>query len=132
MELSSQQLKYIAEWHDAFMDYVGRIISLADTMKMLENATDSDKHNLDLFKTILNCKDVYDVERDLSSSKVKNSTIDKIAKLDKDIVDFAVDHMSVSPLIQQFLKQVSYYHIEYNKQATKKQIKDLNIPFSEE
>ncbi len=99
-----------------FMNYVDKIILLADTMKLMDNSTDNDKRNIELFKSILHRKDVQEIERDLANAKIKNSTLDKIEKLDKNIVDFAVEQMSVSPTFQHILRQVSYYQIDYNKQ----------------
>ncbi len=125
--MTKDQHLYLESWHDCFVNYKNGIISLADTMKQMESATDADRYNLDLFKTILHRKDVQDVERDLANAIVKKSTLDKIEKLDKDIVDFAIEHMSVCSLFQHILKQVSYYQIEYNKQIAIMQLNDLNI-----
>ena len=131
MELSKQQ-QYIANWHDSFVGYIRQYEALIAALIVLPEATDEDKQILDRVKLMLNGKDAHDIESDLSNATVRKSTIDKIVKLDKDIVDFAVDHMSVSPVIQRFLKQVSYYHIEFSKQAAIKQLKALQMPLYEE
>ena len=127
--MTSFQRQYVANWYDAFVEYERKIISLADTMMLMDNVTDNDKRNLELFKTILHRKDVQDVKNDLANARIKKSTLDKIEKLDKDIVDFAIEHMSVSPLFQYILKQVSYYQIEYNKQIAIMQLNDLKFTY---
>ena len=130
--MTSIQRQYLANRYDAFVDYVGKIISLADTMMLMDNVTDNDKRNLELFKTIMHRKDVQDVKNDLANARIKKSTLDKTEKLDKDIVGFTVEHMSVSPLFQHILKQVSYYQIEYNKQIAIIQLNDLQIQIDED
>lgn len=125
--MTTIQRQFIANWYDAFVEYERKIISLADAMMLMDNVTDDDKRNLELFKTILHRKDVQDVKNDLANARIKKSTLDKIEKLDKDIVDFAIEHMSVCSLFQHILKQVSYYQIEYNKQTAIMQLNDLNI-----
>jgi len=130
--MTSSQKQFIVNWHNTFVDYVKKVISLTDTMKLLDKVTDNDKRNLELFKNILHCKDVQEIERDLANAKIKKSTLNKIEKLDKDIVDFVVEHMSVSPTFRHILKQVSYYQIEYNKQMAIMQLNDLQIPMCEE
>lgn len=130
--MTSTQQQYLVNWRDAFVNYVRRLVSLTDVMKSMDITTENDKKNLELFKTFLHSKDVQDVMQDLSNTKVKRSTLDKIEKLDKDIVDFAIEHMSVSQFSRQFLKQVSYCQIERTKQAEINQLNDLKIPISEE
>ena len=130
--MTSIQQQYIANWYDAFVEYERKIISLADAMMLMDNVTDNDKRNLELFKTILHRKDVLDVKNDLANARIKKSTLDKIEKLDKDIVDFAIEHISVSPSFQHILKQVSYYQIEYNKQTAIMQLNDLQIQMNED
>ena len=129
--MNSYQQQYITSWHDAFVDWVGKMVTLADTMRILEQATECDRRELEVFKAMMHRNDVQDVEKDLANATVKKSTLDKIEKLNKDIVDFALEHIAASPLILQFLRQVSYYQIEYYKQTAIIKLNNLQIPISD-
>ena len=48
---------------------------------------------------------------------VKQDTLDKIEKLNKNLVDMGVGHMTASPLAKEFLKKLSYYQIEQSSKV---------------
>ena len=129
--MNTVQKQYIAEWHDNFVNYTANICSFVDSMKLLPEATDPDKQAIELFKYLLHSKDVADVEKDLSDGIIKKSTLDKIEKLDKDMVNFAIEHISASPVFKDILKRISYHQIEFSKQVCAERLNELQIPFEE-
>lgn len=129
--MNTVQKQYIAEWHDSFVNYTASICSFVDSMKLLPEVTNSDKQAMDLFESLLHSKDVAEVEHDLSNGIIKKNTFDKIEKLNKDMVDFAVEHMSVSLVFKEVLKQISYHQIELNKELGIKKLDELQIPIKE-
>lgn len=122
------QQQYFEKWHDVFVAYVKNIVTIADTFKLMSNISDSDKQHIDTFKAILHSQDVKDIENDLAKGIVKRSTLDKIEKLNKDMIDYAIKHMSGTQFNLMFLKKISYCQIEYNKQAGISQLVALHIP----
>lgn len=127
----TQQL-YIANWHDSFVQYIQQIQSFIVALETLPEVTDEDKKAFCVIKMMLNGKDVQDVERDLAIGNIKKSTLDKLSKLDKDLVDEAIEHLSATPLWKLFLKELSHQRIERNKGAELMRLNDLQIPLIEE
>jgi hypothetical protein len=73
-------------------------------------------------------EDVQDVEQDLAEGIVRQSTLDKIEKIDKDFADILVDHIDNIPLRKQLLKQLLHMIVENNKAAATTRLNALNIP----
>ena len=94
-------------------------------------ATEEDKRGLDGIKQILNGKDAKDVERDLAAGVVKRSTLDKIEKLNKDLVDTCLKHIQMNPLVQEFWKQMAHIKIELDKAGEQERLAVLQIPVIE-
>ena len=94
------QQKYISEWHDNFVNYIRGLISLVVAIESNPSATDED-----------NQEDV----------------LDKKEKLDKNLVDMAIEHLSTDAVVKEFLKRLSYYQIEQNKHLAEVRLKDLQI-----
>lgn len=128
--MTPSQQQYISEWHDNFVNYIGGLLGCVETLMLLPKATDEDKRALDQIKLILNGKDAKEIEQTLAEGIVRYDTLDKIEKLDKDLVDMGVEHMTVAPLIKEFLKRFSYYQIERSKNFAKMRIYELRIPVS--
>lgn len=126
IQLSQQ--KYVSEWHDSFVRYISGLFGYAEVLAILPNATDADKQAIDQIKLILHGKDAKEIEQTLAEGKVKNDTLDKIEKLNKDLTDFAVDQMTVTPLSKEFLKKLSYSQIEQNKHFSSQKLLELQIP----
>lgn len=94
-------------------------------------AIDEDKKGLESIMAILNGQDVKDVEQDLAAGVVKQSTLDKIEKLDKDLVDFCLDHIQINPLVREFWKQMLQIKIEHDKASEVERLSALKIPVLE-
>ena len=74
-------------------------------------ATAEDKRGLECIKIILNGQDAADVERDLAAGIVRKSTLDKIAKLNKDLADTCLEHIQMNPLVREFWKQMAHLKV---------------------
>lgn len=122
------QQQYIAAWHDDFVKYIDGLLSFIEALIILPQATDEDKRAFDQVKLILNGKDAKEIEHDLAAGIVKQETLDKKVKLDKDLVDFAFERMTLSPLVKEFLKKLTYCQIERNKQYSVQRLYELQIP----
>ena len=80
-----------------------------------------------MIKILLKGQDAQEIERSLSEGIVKKETLDKIEKLNKDLIDMVVDHINTNHLAKEILKKLSYYQIEQNKQAEMMRLQALNI-----
>lgn len=127
MNLPTIQQQYLANWHDSFVKYVNRMLSVVATLEIQPQATDTDKQGFDALKLLLKGKDVHDVENDLSNGVVSPATLDKIEKLNKDLGDIAIDHVDANPLWKQFLKQLYSMKVENDKTAEMMRLKALHI-----
>ena len=126
--MTTLQQQYISEWHDSFVNFIGRLLSVVESLIVLPEATDEDKRTFDQIKLMLNCKDVKDIENTLANGIVRHDTLDKIEKIHKDLVDISVEHMAVAPLTKEFLKALSYHQIGQNKTLAQMRINELQIP----
>lgn len=126
-----KQQQYLADLHDNFVAFVERFVAFVDSYMLLPQATENYKTELEKFKVLLRGKDVEEIEKKLAdgvqSGVLKKGTIEKIEKLDKDIIDFISKRISVEPLWIEFLRQLSIMRIEQEKEATIKRLKELQI-----
>lgn len=129
--ISNTQQQYIANLHDSFVKYINDTMSLINALMVIPQATEADKKVFDTFKGILHSYDVEDVKRRLCESPIRRSTLDKMEKVYKDHVDFAIEHLHKSPLFKQFWKQISHTQIEKNKSIEIQRLNDLGIPIEE-
>lgn len=90
-------------------------------------AMEEDKRGLECIKIILNGQDVADVERDLAAGIVKKSTLDKIAKLNKDLADTCFEHIHMNPLVREFWKQMAHIKIERDRTGEHERLAALQI-----
>ena len=130
MSTISQQ-QYIDNWHDSFVDYIGRLIDVVAGLMARPAATDEDKRGLEDIRLILNGLDVTDVERDLAAGVVKRSTLDKIEKLNKDLADTCLKHIQMNPLVREFWKQMVHIKVEKDKVGEQERLAALQIPVVE-
>lgn len=121
------QQQYISEWHDNFVNYIRGILDLIQVMINHPCATDDDKKGLDQIKILLHGREALEIERSLAEADVKQDVLDKIEKLNKDLVDMAVEHLSTDAVVKEFLKKLSYYQIEQNRRLAEVKLKDLQI-----
>ena len=121
------QQQYISEWHENFVNYIGGLISLVGAMENHPSATDEDKNGLSQIKMVLHGREALEIEHSLAEADVKQDVLDKIEKLNKDLVDMAIEHLSTDAVVKEFLKKLSYYQIEQNKRLAEVRLKDLQI-----
>lgn len=110
------QQQYLSNWHDSFVNYVNQILATIASVELSSQATE-DKRGFEMVKALFKGKDVQDVERDLSEGVVRQSTLDKIEKLNKDMGDIAINHLGASPIGKQFLKQIYHLKVDNDKMA---------------
>lgn len=91
------------------------------------SATDEDKKGFDQIKMLLNGTEALEIERRLAEADVKQDVLDKIEKLNKDLVDKAIEHLATAAVVKEFLKKLSYYQIEQNKRLAEIRLKDLQL-----
>lgn len=53
--------------------------------------------------------------------------LDKIKKLNKDLVDMAIEHLTTDAVVKEFLKKLTYYQIEQNKRLAEIRLKDMQL-----
>ena len=121
------QEQYISEWHDNFVSYIGGLLSLVGVMEDHPSATDEDKKGFEQIKMLLHGREALEIERSLAVADVKQDVLDKIEKLDKDLVDMAVEHLATDAVVKEFLRNLTYYQIEQNKHLAEKRLKDLQL-----
>jgi hypothetical protein len=93
----------------------------------INEVSEEDKISLQRCLYILDGKDVHDVERALSEGKVASSTLDKVEKIYKDLVDIAIDQIKTEELAKKFLKTLIYIKIDQEKTAERMRLGRLNI-----
>ena len=121
------QKKYISEWHDNFVNYIGGLMSLVVVMVNHPSATDEDKKGFDQIKNLLHGREALEIMHSLANSDIKQDVLDKIEKLNKDLVDMAIEHLTTDAVVKEFLKKLSYYQIEQNKRLAEVRLKDLQL-----
>lgn len=130
-EPTKAQSQYLSNWHDNFTNYINSMLSAIAAFETMPTVTDEDKKGLAKLKHVLLATDVQDVERDLAAGNVKNSTIDKIVEISKQITEICMEHLQTSPIVREFLKQVIHLKIESDKQAELMRLSGLRIPVEE-
>ena len=123
--------QYITNWHDSFVDYIGSLLGVVAGLIARPEATEEDKRGLEGIRLILIGRDVADVERDLAAGVVRKSTLDKIAKLNKDLADTCLEHIQMNPLVREFWKQMVHIKIEKDKAGEQERLAVLQIPVIE-
>lgn len=125
------QHQYITDWHDSFVDYIESLLGVVAGLMARPEATEEDKRGLEAIRLILNGRDAADVERDLAAGVVRKSTLDKIAKLNKDLADTCLNHIQMNPLVREFWKQMVHIKIEHDKAGEQERLAALQIPVIE-
>lgn len=125
------QHQYLANWHDSFVNFIGSLLGVVAGLMARSEVTEEDKRGLDGIKMILNGRDAADVERDLAARVVKQSTLYKIEKLNKDLADTCLKHIQMNPLVREFWKQMAHIKIERDKAGEQERLAVLRIPVIE-
>lgn len=68
-----------------------------------------------------------EIERRLAEADIKQVILDKIEKLDKDLVDIAIGHLSTDIVVKEFLMKLSYHRIERDKRVAEIRLNDLQL-----
>lgn len=121
------QQQYVSEWHDSFVNYIGGLLNLVETIENLPLATDGDKQGFNQIKMLLHGSEALEIERNLAAADVKQEVLDKIEKLNKDLVDMAIEYLSTDAVVKEFLKKLTYCQIEQNKRLAELRLKDLQL-----
>jgi hypothetical protein len=119
--------QYIENWHDDFVERIGRILCFYDTLMALPQATEEDKQVLGMYKAFFQGKDVMDIESDLMEGTVNKNTLDKIEKLGKDLVDLALKHIPMGALEKLFLKQLYCIYVEQSRAEKEREMTMMGI-----
>ena len=125
------QEKYVANWHDSFVGYIGSLITLCEGLMARPEATDDDREALSNIKMMLTGRDAADVERDLASGIVRRSMLDKLEKLNKDMANMCLEHIRMDSLVREFWKQMAHLKVEQDKRAEEMRLEMLRIPVVE-
>lgn len=125
IQLAQQQ--YISEWHDDFVKHIRGILGVIELMENHPSATNEDRRGFEQIKKLLRGREALEIERSLAEADVKPEVLDKIEKLNKDLVDMAIEHLSTEALVKEFLKKLSYYQIEQNKRLAEIRLYELQI-----
>jgi hypothetical protein len=125
--LNPTQTQYITNWHNSFVDYIRKLQLLINGLIMNPNITEADKRGLHLCQMLLNGKDVQDIEKSLNEGIVNQGVLDKIEKLNKDLVDVAIEYFHTEAIVKEFWKQLAHIKIERDKQAEADRLNILKI-----
>ena len=125
--LTTAQAQYLSSWHQSFVDYISSLKIFVQTLMQNTEVSEEDKSSLLRCLYILDGKDVHDVERSLSEGKVASSTLDKVEKIYKDLVEIAIDQIKTEELAKKFLKTLIYVKIDQEKTAERVRLGRLNI-----
>ena len=82
-----------------------------------------------MVKVLFRGKDVKDVERVLAEGVVRQSTLDKIEKIDKEFADIIVDHIDNMSLRKQLLKQLLHRVVENIKKMAIMRLNTFGVHF---
>lgn len=126
-KLSSAQSRYIASWHDSFVNWVKGVLDIIEVLSSMPKVTDEDKQALAKCKTIMSGDVVGAIEESLSSGVVTDDILDKIENLNKNLVDTIVERIKTDELVKDFLKRLCCLIIEREKDAEKMRLNMLRI-----
>ena len=129
-KLTPVQERYVTEWRHSFSFYITQLKSLISDFLLNPQASDDDKRGLERCLNILNGRDVKDVEEALHVGNVDKGVLDKIEKLDKALIDEAVEHLHTGVIIKEFWRTLSYLKIAQEKQNAEIRLNLLKLPIS--
>lgn len=121
------QQQFIRNWHDDFVECIGKLLCLYDILMAMPQATEEDKRVLSIYKAFVQGKAVMDIERDLAEGIVGKSTLDKIEKMCKDLCGLALEHISMGAFEKMILKQLYFAHIEQSREAKEREMTMIGI-----
>lgn len=125
------QQQYISNWHNNFVSDLNRFLTIIDSLLLLPNVSNEDRFGLGELRVLLSGSDVRDIQTDLAEGSVKQSTLDKIEKLNKEMVDICLKYIQMSPLVKEFWRQMARINIERNRNDENDRLASLKIPVIE-
>ena len=125
--IQAAQKQYIYEWHEDFVKYIGGLLSMVEAIENHPCATDEDKKGFEQIKKLLIGQEALEIERSLAEADVKQDVLDKIEKLNKNLVDMVIAHLTKDAVVKEFLKKLTYYQIEQNKRLAELRLNELQI-----
>lgn len=100
----------LANIHDTFVQRQENLLSLADTLMALPQATDNDRKGFQEVKLLLRSAEAVEIEQELSDcvklGVMKRDILEKVEKLNEQLVDFALEHINASVTWKAFMKQL--------------------------
>lgn len=126
-KLTPAQERYLTEWHQRFTNYISELKTFISSLLLLPEATEEDKRGLERCLDIVSGKDAQEVEKALSEGDVSKSVLSKLEKLNKDLVDVAVEHLRTDVLVKEFWRRLSYLKIDQNRYETEASMKFLKL-----
>lgn len=121
------QQQYIKNWHDDFVECIGRLLSFYELLMAMPQATEEDKRVLSIYKAFVQGKAVMDIERNLAEGVVGKSTLDKIEKLCKDFWNLALEHIPVGAFEKMILKQLYFTYLEQIRGAKERELAMMGL-----
>ncbi len=126
--MENNQQQYITNFHDNFKKYIEKLLAIIEHFIVIPQVSSKDKHAMEILKSMLIGRKVYDIEKDLKCGTINYySTLDKIAKLNKELFDYAVAHINVDLFVKEFLKHLYYVQNERNKECEIINLRALNM-----
>ena len=125
--MENNQQQYITNFHDNFKKYIEKLLAIIEHFIVIPQVSSKDKHVIEVLKSMLTGREVYDIEKDLKRGTINYSTLNKITKLNKELFDYAVDHISVDLFVKEFLKHLYYAQNERNKECEVINLRSLNM-----
>lgn len=95
------------------------------------NVSQENKRGVEEIKIVLYGPEVADVEYDLADGAVKNSTLDKLEKLNTALADTCLDHIEMNLLVREFWRRMVHIKIEHDKTSEKALLSAIEIPVLE-
>ena len=124
---SSTQTKYIESCYNNFVAYVAQMKGLVTGLMTFPGVSDEDKKGLLHCLGVLESEDVFEVEKSLREGHVSKEVLRKIEKMNKDLVDVAVEYLRTDIVMKEFWKRMAYFKIEQEKKNEEMRLQALHI-----
>lgn len=125
------QAQYLDGWHSHFVSDINILMSTINMMKTSPDVSDEDKRGLKELESRLQRPDVKMIEEDLANRSVKRSTIESIARLNKDLADVCLKHIRENPLMIEFFRVMAGLQFDRDKEGEIMRLNSLRIPVRE-
>ena len=106
---------YILQWQTDFDRHVSWAWNYAGAVLNNPKATPDDKKCFTSVLSILSSNEVVEIKRDLAEAEITLDTFDKIEKLNKDLLDAAIDDINVTEQAKCFFKGITHTWVSMAK-----------------